>query len=337
MLQAFQDYILAFYEAEGGDTTGARYVGFFGANFVLNAIGYPGFDQRGVIVNFSNPIDFWLANIGQRMAWDNLAAIRFWVVNTLLLELYSRSHANYLSIDIRDYTRDRVSCVRRLQEFLGLDSGRNGESAAPDGFIRFDEKLVATIERNASDLRKIYEDHADYQLALHLPEWASEFLAQPEHQRLLLEYRDFWNSSSHTNLDWIGPLEHEIVDRALDSTGFRTRRNLSCWFYHECFTLKSDHYEEPRSHLEHYLGSLEEKIILPVLPYYARVAACYLESVAGNYLKRAYSAIPIRRTNLYQRMAAPEYRAYFKRWALEEKWAAVEKAIDLADEAIAKF
>ena len=101
--------------------------------------------------------------------------------------------------------------------------------------------------------------------------------------------------------------------------------------------MKSDNFEEPRAHLEHYLGILEEKIVLPAMPYYARIVACYLQSVAENYLKRAYSAMPIRSTNLYLRANAPEYRAHFKKWALEKKWAALEKAIDLADEAIAKF
>lgn len=330
-------FLRSYYESRGEDLSQTRYGGWFGNNIVVNANGYPGLADDAVIINFSNPIDFWLGNINQRFVWNNLETIKFWIVNELFLRHYAQGRKNFLSIDIRDYARDQAGASQALRRFLGLPDNVTLREHAPDGFIRFNRGLVEKIERDAATLVPIYKDHALYKLASGIDAWSESFLKNPKHVRLLEKYRDFWNTSSHTNLDWVGPIEEEIVDLALRQTGFQTERNLSCWFYHDCFELACDHYETPRSKLEHYLGCLEDEIVLPPIAYYARVVVCYLESVIDNCRRRPYSAFPIRETSLYRRLTDPDYARFFPLWAMTEKIGAMEQAIDETDKLMSSY
>lgn len=333
-LDHFCNYTLAFAEVTGRPTANDEYFGFFGHNIIVNSAHYPDFLEKAVVVDFTNTLDFWLANIGQRMVWENLVAMRFWLVSMLVVRQWAKRHpAHYTSVDIREYAQDRAAVSEKFRCFLHLE----GEASAqvPDGFIRFSPELVARLERDAADLRRIYEGRAEFDLGMTFDDWADAFLAEPGVSALLERYCAFWNSSSHTNLDWIGPIETEIIERLLAFTGATSRRSLSRWFYHECFHLRSDNWEHPTGNLEHYLGCLEEEIVLPEMAYYVRIALCYFERVAENTVKRAYSALPIRETDLYRRVM--NCRKHFARWALEEKIAEVERRIDAANEAIAKF
>ncbi len=335
-LEHFKNYAAAYCQTIGGEVSEKQFVGFFGHNIVLNAGHYPDFEESSYVLNFSNPLDYWLANIGQRMVWDNLTAIKFWLVNSLYVKSWELSHpGTFVTFDIREYATDREAVSARIASFLELSEPPAAEP--PDGFIRFSDGLVGKIERDAAVINSVYEGWADYDLGMRIEEWSADFVSEPEIAALLKRYESFWNSTSHTNLDWIGPIEEEIVERARAFAGEATRRNLSRWFYHDCYTVHSDNWQKTESRLEHYLGDLEEEIPLPEMPYYARVAVCYLNSVAENTIKRAYSALPIRGTTFYQRLASPEYRRNFPRWAMEESFAALEKKIDEADAAIARF
>ena|GEM_PF-6087470 len=324
-------FIKTFYESMGEDLTHVTHGGWFGNNIAINAAGYQGLDDA-LIINFSNSIDYWLGNINQRFVWNNLETLKFWIVNELFLRHFARGRKNYLSIDLADYTRDRNQVNRTLRCFLDLDPETQIADLPPDGFIRFNTDLVAKIEQDAASLIPIYKDHALYKLAQSIDQWSEDLLNNSAYADLLEKYRDFWNTSSHTNFDWVGPVEEEIVERALQHTGFKSERNLSCWFYHECFELTCDHYQTPRNKLEHYLGCLEDEIVLPPIAYYARVAVCYIESIADNCLRRPYSAVPIRETSLYRRLTTPAYAKFFPLWAMTEKVAEMEQRIDQANQ-----
>ncbi len=330
----FRNFALSFARANGVDPDAYRQFGFFGNNIIVNASHYSDFLDRAVVVDFTNPIDFWIANIGQRMVWDNLQTTRFWLVNMLLVRRWAQRHPkHYFAVDIRDYAADQDKVRARLGKFLGVE----GKPAArvPDGFITYSPQFIEAFERNATELRRIYEGWGEFELGLRFDQWADGFLAAPGTDALLDRYEDFWNTTSHTNLDWVGPVADEIVERCVDFTGVKSRRNLSRWFYHECFEIHSDNWEHPRGNLEHYLGGLEDEIALPSMATYVRIVLCYLERTADNTIKRAYSAAPIRETSLYKRVHALE--ANFARWELTQRFAEVEKRIDEADAAIAKF
>jgi len=333
-LAHFRNYSTAFADLAGQPSGDREYFGFFGNNIVVNSPDYPDFMEQAVVIDLTNPIDLWLANIGQRMVWENLAAIRFWLVSMLMVRRWELAHPEvFLRVDLRDYVQDPGAVRERLQRFLRLRKPARAE--VPDGFIRFSPELIGRLEGVASDLHRIYQGHAEYDLALTFDAWAHDFLAQPGISDLLERYGTFWNTSTHTNLDWIGPIEEEIIERLLAFSGAKSSRNVSRWFFHECFHLTSDNWEHPTGTLEHYLGCLEEEIIVPEMTYYVRIALHYFELVAENTIKRAYSALPIRETHLYRRVMG--FQKHFARWALEEKIAAVERKIDEANEAIAKF
>lgn len=327
----------SYYTSQGDDLKGCEYVGWFGHNIIANAQRYPRFDETAVVINFSNPIDYWLANINQRFVWNNLNTLKFWIVNELAVRAFAKQRQNYLNVDVREYAHDQQGVTRKIRKFLGfaLEGPINPE--APDGFIRFSKSMVDKIEADAVALKPIYQDHAFYKLAESIEEWSEAFLESKEVRHQLNRYSDFWNSTSHTNLDWVGPVEEEIVEMAIEKTGLRSERNLSRWFFHDCFDLSCDHFDEPKSKLEHYLGSLEEEIAFPALAYYARVVVCYIESVAGNMLRRPYSSVPIRETNLYRRLTSPEMSRFFPLWAMSEKVATMEEAIDRANAAISPY
>lgn len=335
-LEVGQKYLEAFYRSVGDNLEGVRYGGWFGNNIAVNSSSYPGFFDKAVIINFSNPIDYWLSNVNQRFVWDNLQTIKFWIVNELFLKWHAQNNPNYLNVDIREYANDRDAVVAKVANFLEIDPKRSTALPA-DGFIRYSPELVARIEGAAKEMVSIYGGHALFKIASTLQDWAPGFLQQPNVPVLLARYRDFWNTTAHTNLDWVGPIEEEIVESALAFTGAKCERNRNIWFYHECFQLTCDHYETPRGTLEHYLGCLEDEITLPPFPTYARIVVCYLENVVGNILRRPYSNKPVRDTSLYRRLTAPEYARHFPRWAMVEKVAALEARIDEADEAIRRY
>ncbi|MEQ1737067.1 MAG: hypothetical protein ABL886_11770, partial [Rhodoglobus sp.] len=205
----------------------------------------------------------------------------------------------------------------------------------PDGFVAFDPKVIEATESIAADLATIYTGWTEFDLASTFDDWANAFLDQPGTGALLDRFESFWNTTSHTNLDWAGPVADELVDALVAFTGAPTTRNVSRWFYHDCYGLNSDNWENPTGTLEHYLGNIEDEITLPATAAHARIVLFYLEKVADNMFKRAYSALPLRETSLYRRLRALE--GNFAKWALDERAAEMEARIDEADEAMAKF
>lgn len=329
----WQNFATSFALAGGADTGSFRHFGFFGFNMVLTADHYPDFLERAFVVDFTAPIDFWLANIGQRAVWDSLGAIRFWLTNMLVVRRWARRHPeHYVAIDVRDFEADADAARAKLVAALSLTT-EPGD--APDGFVAFDRKLIESTESIAADLTRIYTGWNEFDLAWKFDEWANAFLDAPGTDALLDRFESFWNTTSHTNLDWAGPVADELVEALVAFTGAQTSPNVSRWFYHDCYGLNSDNWENPTGTLEHYLGDVEDEITLPATAAHARIVLFYLERVAENMFKRAYSALPLRDTSLYRRLRMLE--GNFAKWALDERAAQMEVRIDEADEAMAKF
>jgi len=331
-LDHFENFTSAFAHAGGDDRVYERF-GFFGFNIVFSADHYPDFLDRSVVLDFVNPIDFWLANLGQRAVWNNLQAMRFWLVNMLVVRRWAARHPqHYLAVNVRDFVADHEGQVAKVADFLGMPVPTG---QVPDGFLSYSPVVVQATERIADDVRAIYSGWAEFELASTFDDWADEFLSLAGVDPLLDRFEKFWNTTSHTNLDWVGPVADEIVEKLVIFSGATNAANTSRWFYHDCFQLNSDDWKNPRGTLEHYLGFLEDEIVLPSMAAHVRIVICYLERVADNITKRAYSALPIRQTSLYRRLL--EQRGNFARWDMTDKFTELEDRIDDADAAMEKF
>lgn len=325
-------FISSFYQSLG-ETGPPRYLGYFGHNVAMNASAYPGFVERVRVVDFSNPIALWLANIHQRMIWDSTRAIGFWLVNSLFMRRFARLHPRLLSISLTAYNQDPEGQRRALASFLGLPPIFNArEELRRDAFLRYDPLRIANLEERARELEAIYAGYPLFEAARCFEDWADEVLARVG--GLLDRYQRFWNTTMHTNLDWLGPIEEEVLAQVPQPA---SRTNLSFRFYHEYFSVQSDRWNEPEVRLEHALGFLEEELVLPCSPSFVRIALAYLESVAGNAVKRAYSAADLRQGHLYRQLLRPEYQALLRQNGLGELWDRLELSLDRALQARSLF
>lgn len=312
-----------------GGAPQAAYLGFFGQNLVLShgreLMGRSDFRMLGCV----NRVEFWLANISQRMTWDCMEAAKFWIVNHLLLELFAKQRPQYLAVDLERLVDDRAATLSAVWRQLGLEPAAT--DAALPGFIRFDPGIFSAIRRDADLLGQIYADSAVVQMSRSLAQWAPAFLAAEGNVILLERYRDYWNSTSHTNFDWIGPLEAEIFERARSLSGCRNGGNRSLDFYHRYHRLNSLNHSDPQVVEPQMLGCLEEEVVIPLMPYFLKICIEHLASLARIAERQAHSYRSLRGSSLYAKLAAPEGRRAIEQLRLGERLAALEEQIDRAE------
>ncbi len=312
-----------------GAAARADWLGVFGQNLVLShgreLCQREDFRMLGCV----NAPGFWLANVSQRMTWDCTEAVKFWLVNHLLLELFAQRCPRYLPVDVEALVDQRDATMARICRHLGIAAAP--DVAASPGFIRFDAGIFTAVRADAVLMQQVYGDTAAMQMARALGDWAPAFLAAPDNVRLLERYRDYWNSTSHTNFDWIGPLEEEIVERACALTGCRDRRNRSLDFYHRYNRLDSLNHSQPQVVEPQMLGCLEEEIVVPLLPFFLKVCIEHLTELARIAERQAHSYRPLRESLLYARLVSPEGTRATAQLRLGDRVAALEQQIDRAE------
>ena len=307
----------------------AAFVGFFGQNLALSH--GRELEQRGDfrMLGCVNRIEYWLANISQRMTWDCLQAAKFWIVNHLVLELFAKRRPQYLAVDLEQFVDDRPATLAKIWHHLGLEPAATG--AALPGFIRFDPEVSAGVRRDAELLSRIYGDAAAVQMARSLAQWAPAFLAIEDNVALLERYRDYWNSTSHTNFDWIGPLEEEVFERARSLSGCRDGGNRSLDFYHRYHRLDSLNHGEPRVVEPQNLGCLEDDIVVPLMPFFMKICIEHLSNLARIAERQAHSYRSLRGSSLYAKISGVEGRRAIERLRLGERMTALEDQIERAE------
>lgn len=320
-------YAETLYEAWGKPSPSARYVGFFGHNFLLQRHLYPGFRNRCSVVSFENGIYVWLSMISQRMTWNCIEAAKFYIVNKLLVDRFTQEDGHRLSIDIKEYHADPDAVRAKLSTFLGLTKPATSAPQLP-GFVRYDRKLVERVFRDADLLERIYSQHPVIKLADSVSKGTLRASDTTGIDSLLDRYLEYWNTTCHTNFDWVGPIEEEIVARLGSTEGApRPLENLSLHFYHGMFDLRSDHYDLPVSRLSHALGSLEDDILVPALPYFVRVAIAYLENICAGHELFTHSYLPIRSSRLYQSLLQADHARQLDALGLRERFEKLEERI----------
>ena len=331
VITALESFIVTFHAACGAPVEQAQYLTWFSNNVLLCHSHYQDFAARVKVVHVSCRIDRWLTMISQTRTWDCVAACRFYLLNSLFAAHYQAQNADCLTIYSDDVADRPAEVLPRIAEFLGV-SLPGADAAAPvPGFIKRNDAWIAAQQASAKELHAIYKDLGWYQLAATFEQWSPEFLARPRTRELLDKFARFWNTTSHTNFDWIGPVGDELMDDLVECYPRRNVRNFNFTFYHEYFTLHSDSHDRTTARLDHFLGCLEDEIIIPRLPYFLKVCMEYLISAARNNIKLRHSYIPLRSGSVYTRLASPEYQAKIPQFGLAAKMAEMEALITEAD------
>jgi hypothetical protein len=332
-LDGLEAYITTFFHSIGNELNGARYLTYYSNNVLLNYRHYPRFAERTTVVHVSCRIARWLTIISQTRTWDCAEACKFWLVSTLFAHHYGRKHGNFLAVNSDDIADRPDSVLPGVYQFLSVAQPARDAPRITGGFIAPNEKWIAAQRETAIEMRQIYCDYCFFQLADTFEDWAPEFLTRARTQELLDKFARFWNSTSHTNFDWIGPVGNELMDELIEFAPRRNGRNLNFTFYHEYFTLNSDSYDQPIARLEHFLGCLEDEIIIPKLPYYLKLAMEYLISASKNNIKLRHSYVPLREASVYRRLVQPEFQAKIIQFGLADKMKEMERYLTEAETA----
>jgi hypothetical protein len=303
----------------------AKYLVIYSANLALNCPSYGDSLSNIRIWNVSNHIDTWLASISQARTWNCIEACKFWLINNLYLAHFQKYHPLYRSFSWEAIVSNPDKLLGEIA--LELEAHVRPKAAFAEGVLApsnsYEDKLLA----DAQTLRQIYKDEPLFVLADTFDSWSELALQDNSVIDLLKAYSRFWNSTAHTNFDWVGPIGEKLVSKIRCYTNDANDRNFSLLFYHESLSIHSDSHDSVEGHLDHYLGNIESEILLPLLPYYLRVALEYLERVANNYLFHAHSYIPLARSSIYQRLTEDKARVALQRFGLTPRLVEIEMLI----------
>jgi hypothetical protein len=328
LLDYVQPYTATYFEAMGWSAAEARHAAFFGQNAVLSHGPELARRQDVRVLSWDNRIELWLATVSQRMTWDCRRAAVFWLVNMLQIESFARDTGRLLRLDLERFMAGREAELGRALSFLGLaPAAARNDGADALGFIAFRPEMVAALQKDAEGIAAIYGDCAAVQAGRRFAEWAPGFVADAANRALLERYRAFWNSTSHTNFDWLGPLEEEILERVKSTTGARDGRNLSLRFYHEMHQLDSLSHDAPRCVDPRPLGVLEAEIVLPPLPFFLKIAMEHLSCQARLAERQAHSYYTLRQSPLYLKLQSAPLLGRLRALGLEPRLAALEDQI----------
>jgi hypothetical protein len=339
-LYSLTHYCQTFLDCMGVDTTNSDYLGFWGANFVLAYSDQPHFSEQVKVINWNADIYSWLAMISTNMTWNCIEACKFWLVNNLFLAHYGNQNSGFINIDREKFLSNKESELLSIQQFVHCNAVQQDSlylksSVENLGFVELSHDLVESIQKGSADLRKIYSENVYFQMVDKFGKWSKQFVDDDVNRSLLNKYQKFWNSTAHTNFDWVDPISLQITESALQIFEYKgSRYNLSCDFYHRYSHLSSDSYEVAQVDIEHYWGKLEEEIIIPRTPYHIRVVLQYLENVACNYIKHSHSCLSIKKGHIYQRIIQPEYQQKIQLFSLTEKMEKVNAFIHQVEELV---
>ncbi len=325
-------YILSYYEALGFDNSKRVFAAWFSHNVLLNQDHYKKFSEQVVVIHVSCTISLWLTYISQTRTWDCSKAIRFWLVNNLYTLMYSLEKGNTLIVNTDDLIYSEINLMKQIEDFLSITNNKTSHNPSV-GFIKVNNQIIKEQSQISSQIDEIYRDNGLYKLAITFNEWSYSFIEQDYIKEMLGEFSNFWNSTSHTNFDWIGPVGESIIQEIVDFNKVTNLKNFSYTFYHEYFELNSDHYDQVNSNLHHYLGCLEDKIIVPPLPFFIRICIEYLTSAAKNSIKLGHSYISFKKGRIYLTLNTPEFQNKITRFGLRTQFEELERFLSEAEKA----
>lgn len=324
-------YILSYYEACNFDSSKIVFASWFANNVLLNHSHYNNFSEEVKVIHVSCSISRWLTYISQTRTWDCSKAIKFWLVNNLYALMYARDKGNTLIIQIDDLINSENDLINKIEDFLSLKSKKDLNKEPLVGFLKINHAIISEQNTIANQLNEIYKDFSLFKLALKFDDWSNEFLNQKMSKEIFEKFSNFWNSTCHTNFDWIGPIGDEIIEEIFKFNQIKSDKNFSYTFYHEYFELNSDHYDKVNHKLNHYLGCLENEIILPPLPYFIRICIEYLTSAAKNSIKLGHSYINFKEGKVFLTLKSDAFQKKINSFGMRDNFDNLEHLINEAE------
>lgn len=324
-------YITSYYESCNIDTKNSKYAAWFSNNVLLCHKHYPDFQKTVKVIHVSSEISRWLSTISSTRTWNCINAIKFWILNNLYAINYINKNPGNIAIYSNNLIDNPENAIKEIESFLGISPSNKREDCDRNGFININKELLETQKQVSLNITNIYRGNMWFELANSFEEWNLKFLENEKIQTLLDDFSDFWNTTSHTNLDWIGPVGDEIMDHLIKFRKISETTNMSFDFYHKFFSLNSDDYELVQSNLQHSLGCLEDKIEIPPLPYFIRICIFYIISCTKNSIKHGHSYISPKNGSIYKRINSLEFKGKIKIFGLLEMFNEMEDLINKAD------
>jgi len=326
LLEHLGNFTVSFYAALKEPVKDVSYFAFVCRNFALHTGAYSDFAEKTTVLHLGSSLPLWLAAMNQTGTWENSRMVRYWLVNQLFLEWFRGRHPNFMSVDLEQFVHNRAEVRFNLERWFGANYDRAQRRALRElSTPPIDGSILSRLQPQADLLAQIYKDYAPYRAALSMEEWSSGFLRNAENVRLLQRYQRYWNSTSHINLDFLGPIEDELVERILPFAGANSSPNLSYTFYHQYFQVDSENPDHPRAYLNHHLGCLEEEIVFPLLPAYLRMSIAYLENLA------THSPRSPRQSLFFQRLQSPAARSILEQHGLGPQLEVMEAVLESRD------
>jgi hypothetical protein len=295
-----QTYTKSFFDSLEISPSDVDAYGYWGANFCITHLNDRKPDQAYQILNLSNSPSVWLSNISQKMIWNNAKSLTFYIIHNLIIRYLKKLGYKIHDIDLEDLTHNKQESIFNCLDFLGVSrSELQVDHPLKEAYLSVDTSCIQNVITNAKQLHYVYKDFEFYKVACSIDEWSTDYLSNMHHLSLLQLYISYWNSTCHTNFDFVGPLESEIMNSISLLTDFKSSRNFSFSFYHDCITFDSDSFHQPTTSLTHYLGTLEEQIVVPRNPYYIRAIITYLDSVISTFKRQMHSFTPLSNSVLW--------------------------------------
>jgi hypothetical protein len=327
-LSLVHDYISAYFESNLIDNN-FEYLGFFGANFLLNIDEYTPSSNKVKLINVKCSIGMWLSLISQTKTWNIEEAIKYWIVFNLFSEInYSTKKIDMMNVSFDVFLEGKKTVVNDICNFLKLKN-TNGNEVNKLGFVKPTGSFMEKVISDQKDIEKIYKNNFYFKMAETFDNWKYKAIGSKELVPKFKELEKFWNSTYHTNLDWIGPIGENILECCvrMPDVEVTTKRSINERFYQEYFILSADTYNSPIINLHHGLGYLESEIIIPKLRYFIKIAISYLDSILANAINNSHSYSSLHGSSVYQKLSSDDYKVYIERFGLLDQFNTFEKKL----------
>jgi len=333
-------YANCFFDCMQEDTPAFSYLGFYGANVLINSDHYENFTENTRVIQVSPSPSEWLSMASQARTWNPDDAFVFYIVQNLFIALQAKDNNNLLCLEFSKLLNDSDAALNECCDFLNIAQRDSHPVTNGLGHVPISDVFLDKIKSDASAIDAIYKFSRYYDLA---------------------------DTTSHIAFDWNGPIESEIIrvaeqyaapvlqkrgrhvptignEHGLDADGSAEQPltvfeqgSIAYQFYQKWYELNSINHTEVLGKPSFPLGDLENELPLPRIQYFMRIAIHYVQSCANLQAEKAHSYKSLRNSALYAQLQSADVQACLDRNWLRDAFNDMEKSIDDAEAVFAQI